>query len=365
MHFFSPVHKMPLLEVIVTAADRRLGHRHRRRVRAPAGQARDRGARRPRLLHHARARALPERGGAPVEEGAAIEDVDRAMTDFGFPVGPDHAARRGRHRRGRQGARRSCTTPSASAWRRPRSMAQRGRGRPARAARTSAASTSTTDGKKKGVDAHRLRAAARRRRRARARGAARDPGAPRLRVPQRGRALPAGGRSCARRATATSARSSASASRPSWAGRSATSTTWARASRWRCWSGCARKHGDAFPAGGPARRAWRTTDKYVLHRMNFFTDNETSSSTSGRAWPGTASCRSGKRASASRTARARWARRASSTTRRLREVGRIRGARDRAAGARDRRAGRRLRGRPGHPPARPAAQHRRPAASWA
>ena len=40
-----------------------------------------------------------------LEEGCRIEDVDRAMTDFGMPVGPAGAARRGRARRRRQGGR--------------------------------------------------------------------------------------------------------------------------------------------------------------------------------------------------------------------------------------------------------------------
>jgi 3-hydroxyacyl-CoA dehydrogenase/enoyl-CoA hydratase/3-hydroxybutyryl-CoA epimerase len=88
MHFFSPVHKMPLLEVIVTprtATDvitttvtfgRRLGKTvivvndspgfFANRILAP-------------YLNEA---------GRLLDEGVSIETVDRAMLDFGFPVGP-------------------------------------------------------------------------------------------------------------------------------------------------------------------------------------------------------------------------------------------------------------------------------------
>jgi 3-hydroxyacyl-CoA dehydrogenase/enoyl-CoA hydratase/3-hydroxybutyryl-CoA epimerase len=88
MHFFSPVHKMPLVEVIVTketdawatatavAFGRRLG-KHVIVVRDGAGFYTTR-ALSPYLNEAARI----------VEEGGRIEDVDRAMTSFGFPVGP-------------------------------------------------------------------------------------------------------------------------------------------------------------------------------------------------------------------------------------------------------------------------------------
>jgi 3-hydroxyacyl-CoA dehydrogenase/enoyl-CoA hydratase/3-hydroxybutyryl-CoA epimerase len=88
MHFFSPVHKMPLLEVIVTADTdawatatavafgRRLG-KHVIVVRDGPGFYTTR-ALSPYMNEAARI----------VEEGAAIEDVDRAMAAFGFPVGP-------------------------------------------------------------------------------------------------------------------------------------------------------------------------------------------------------------------------------------------------------------------------------------
>jgi len=88
MHFFSPVPKMPLLEVIVTPLTdafatatavtfgRRLG-KHVIVVRDGPGFYTTR-ALSPYMNEAARL----------LEEGAAIEDVDRAMTEFGFPVGP-------------------------------------------------------------------------------------------------------------------------------------------------------------------------------------------------------------------------------------------------------------------------------------
>jgi 3-hydroxyacyl-CoA dehydrogenase/enoyl-CoA hydratase/3-hydroxybutyryl-CoA epimerase len=88
MHFFSPVEKMPLLEVVVTprtepaaaatavAFGRRLG-KHVIVVRDGAG------------FYTTRALApYMNEAARVVEEGATIESVDRAMTAFGFPVGP-------------------------------------------------------------------------------------------------------------------------------------------------------------------------------------------------------------------------------------------------------------------------------------
>jgi len=88
MHFFSPVEKMPLLEVVVTpltdawatatavAFGRRLG-KHVIVVRDGPGFYTTR-ALSPYMNEATRL----------LEEGAAVEDVDRAMTAFGFPVGP-------------------------------------------------------------------------------------------------------------------------------------------------------------------------------------------------------------------------------------------------------------------------------------
>jgi 3-hydroxyacyl-CoA dehydrogenase/enoyl-CoA hydratase/3-hydroxybutyryl-CoA epimerase len=88
MHFFSPVHKMPLLEVVVTPETdatalatavgfgRRIG-KHVIVVRDGPGFYTTRTLS-PYMSEAARL----------LEEGAPIEAVDRAMVDFGFPVGP-------------------------------------------------------------------------------------------------------------------------------------------------------------------------------------------------------------------------------------------------------------------------------------
>src|SRR4029078_1083520 len=88
LHFFSPVHKILLLEVIVTEQPdawatapavpfgRRLG-KHVIVVRDGPGFYTTR-ALSPYMNEATRL----------LEEGADVEDVDRAMTAFGFPVGP-------------------------------------------------------------------------------------------------------------------------------------------------------------------------------------------------------------------------------------------------------------------------------------
>jgi 3-hydroxyacyl-CoA dehydrogenase/enoyl-CoA hydratase/3-hydroxybutyryl-CoA epimerase len=88
MHFFSPVHKMPLLEVIVTpdteatalatavGFGRRLG-KHVIVVRDGPG------------FYTTRVLApYMNEAARLLEEGAAVQDVDHALTAFGFPVGP-------------------------------------------------------------------------------------------------------------------------------------------------------------------------------------------------------------------------------------------------------------------------------------
>jgi 3-hydroxyacyl-CoA dehydrogenase/enoyl-CoA hydratase/3-hydroxybutyryl-CoA epimerase len=88
MHFFSPVHKMPLLEVVVTPDTDPVATgtavAFGRRLDKQVIVVRDGPG-----FYTSRALA-PNMNEAErmVEEGAAVEDVDRAMTAFGFPVGP-------------------------------------------------------------------------------------------------------------------------------------------------------------------------------------------------------------------------------------------------------------------------------------
>ena len=88
MHFFSPVHRMPLLEVIVTpqtapdvittavAFGRKLGKTVIIVHDSPGF-----------FVNRILAPYLNE-AGRLLDEGVAIEEVDGAMLDFGFPVGP-------------------------------------------------------------------------------------------------------------------------------------------------------------------------------------------------------------------------------------------------------------------------------------
>ena len=88
MHFFSPVHKMPLLEVIVTpqtapdvvtttvAFGRKLGKTVIIVNDSPGF-----------FVNRILAPYIIE-AGRMLDEGVAIDAIDRAMTDFGFPVGP-------------------------------------------------------------------------------------------------------------------------------------------------------------------------------------------------------------------------------------------------------------------------------------
>jgi 3-hydroxyacyl-CoA dehydrogenase / enoyl-CoA hydratase / 3-hydroxybutyryl-CoA epimerase len=88
MHFFSPVHKMPLLEVIVTprtekeatvtavAYGRKLG---KTVIVVNDGPG----------FYTTRAlSAYMNEAGRLLDEGASVEAIDKALVDFGFPVGP-------------------------------------------------------------------------------------------------------------------------------------------------------------------------------------------------------------------------------------------------------------------------------------
>ena len=190
MHFFSPVQKMPLLEVIVTPQTdawatatavqfgRRMG-KHVIVVRDGPG------------FYTSRALApYMNEAARLVEEGAAIEDIDRAMVAFGFPVGPitlldevgiDVGAKVAKILHHAFGERMTPPESMAKVLEDGRLGRKNKRG----------FYLYDDDGKKKGVDAQRVRAPARGRS-APADRAARDPGAARLRVPERSRALPAG-----------------------------------------------------------------------------------------------------------------------------------------------------------------------------
>ena len=88
MHFFSPVHKMPLLEVIVTemtapeatvtavAYGKKLG---KTVIVVNDG---------PGFYTTRTLSAYMNEAGHLLDEGAAIDAIDRALVDFGFPVGP-------------------------------------------------------------------------------------------------------------------------------------------------------------------------------------------------------------------------------------------------------------------------------------
>ncbi|MDE3054330.1 MAG: fatty acid oxidation complex subunit alpha FadJ, partial [Gemmatimonadota bacterium] len=88
MHFFSPVHRMPLLEVIaapatdrqaiVTAVD------YGRALGKTVIVVRDG----PGFYTTRALAAYLNEAGLLLDEGAAIDAVDRALVEFGFPVGP-------------------------------------------------------------------------------------------------------------------------------------------------------------------------------------------------------------------------------------------------------------------------------------
>jgi 3-hydroxyacyl-CoA dehydrogenase / enoyl-CoA hydratase / 3-hydroxybutyryl-CoA epimerase len=88
MHFFSPVHRMPLLEVIVTpetsAETTVTAVEYGRKLGKTVIVVRDG----PGFYVNRILAPYINESGKLLDEGAAIPDVDRALTQFGFPVGP-------------------------------------------------------------------------------------------------------------------------------------------------------------------------------------------------------------------------------------------------------------------------------------
>jgi 3-hydroxyacyl-CoA dehydrogenase/enoyl-CoA hydratase/3-hydroxybutyryl-CoA epimerase len=88
MHFFSPVHRMPLLEVIVTATTSpettvsavAYGKRLGKTVIVVNDS--------PGFYTTRTLSAYMNEAGRVLDEGASIEAIDNALVDFGFPVGP-------------------------------------------------------------------------------------------------------------------------------------------------------------------------------------------------------------------------------------------------------------------------------------
>jgi len=88
MHFFSPVHKMPLLEIIVTPETARdatvTAVAYGRKLGKTVIVVNDGpGFYTTRILS-----AYLNEAGRILDEGVAIETIDKALVDFGFPVGP-------------------------------------------------------------------------------------------------------------------------------------------------------------------------------------------------------------------------------------------------------------------------------------
>lgn len=88
MHFFSPVHRMPLLEVIVTPdTDKQAvvtAVEYGRALGKTVIVVRDG----PGFYTTRTLSAYMNEAGLLLDEGTAIEPIDRALVEFGFPVGP-------------------------------------------------------------------------------------------------------------------------------------------------------------------------------------------------------------------------------------------------------------------------------------
>jgi 3-hydroxyacyl-CoA dehydrogenase/enoyl-CoA hydratase/3-hydroxybutyryl-CoA epimerase len=88
MHFFSPVHRMPLLEIVVTPATSRQATvtavAYGKRLGKTVIVVNDG----PGFYTTRTLSAYMSEAGRLLDEGAAVEAIDEALVDFGFPVGP-------------------------------------------------------------------------------------------------------------------------------------------------------------------------------------------------------------------------------------------------------------------------------------
>ena len=88
MHFFSPVHRMPLLEVVVTPATSRQAAvtavAYGKRLGKTVIVVNDG----PGFYTTRTLSAYMSEAGRLLDEGAVVESIDDALVDFGFPVGP-------------------------------------------------------------------------------------------------------------------------------------------------------------------------------------------------------------------------------------------------------------------------------------
>ena len=88
MHFFSPVHKMPLLEVIVTAMTAPEATVSAAAYGKKLGKTVIVVNDGPGFYTTRTLSAYMNEAGRLLDEGASVESIDAAMVDFGFPVGP-------------------------------------------------------------------------------------------------------------------------------------------------------------------------------------------------------------------------------------------------------------------------------------
>jgi len=88
MHFFSPVHKMPLLEVIVTGATAPAATVTAVAYGKKLGKTVIVVNDGPGFYTTRTLSAYMNEAGRLLDEGASIEAIDKALVDFGFPVGP-------------------------------------------------------------------------------------------------------------------------------------------------------------------------------------------------------------------------------------------------------------------------------------